>query len=234
MPVSLLPSWAQEGGSQSILARLRKPDDRRKIAAEIESTVTYLPDMVFTYLKETPELDGSRLGTIAKQMGRSMGDALCEVLLQHDLMVGYLQAPPEDNAIWQQLNRDFMELIARPDYMVCSDITPAGTHPHPRCYGAFPRFLGRLRREVGGLSLEAMVHRMTDRTAMRFGLAHRGRIEKGYHADIAIFNADTVTDTATYDKPRQFPVGIPYVIVNGQVAVDNERLTGVFAGEAIP
>ena len=127
-----------------------------------------------------------------------------------------------------------MELLARPDYMVCSDITPAGSMPHPRSYGAFPRFLGRLRREVGGLSLEAMVHRMTDRPARRFGLARRGRVERGCFADLAVFDAERVIDTATYDDPRRFPVGIPFVVVNGQVAVDHERVTGVLAGQAVP
>jgi N-acyl-D-aspartate/D-glutamate deacylase len=118
--------------------------------------------------------------------------------------------------------------------MVCSDITPAGSLPHPRVYGAFPRFLGRFRREFGGLSLEAMVHRMTDRTAQRFGLPRRGRVERGYYADLVVFDAERVIDTATYDDPRQFPVGIPFVVVNGQVAVDHERLTGVLAGQAVP
>ena len=127
-----------------------------------------------------------------------------------------------------------MELLARDDYMVCSDITPAADMPHPRSYGAFPRFLGRLRREFDGISLEGMVHRMTDRPARRFGLAKRGRIEKGYFADITVFDADRVIDTATYDDPKRFPVGMPYVLVNGQVAVDQERCTGVLAGQAVP
>jgi len=105
---------------------------------------------------------------------------------------------------------------------------------HPRSYGAFPRFLGRLRREFGSLSLEAMVHRMTDRPARRFGLPRRGRVETGWFADLVVFDADRVIDTATYDDPRQFPAGIPYVVVNGQVAVDHERLTGVLAGQAVP
>jgi N-acyl-D-amino-acid deacylase len=105
---------------------------------------------------------------------------------------------------------------------------------HPRSYGAFPRFLGRFRREVGGLSLEAMVHRMTDRPARRFGLRGRGRLERGYFADLVVFDPDRVIDTATYDDPCQFPVGIPFVVVNGQVAVDRERPTGVLAGQAVP
>ena len=75
-----------------------------------------------------------------------------------------------------ELLKDAMELIARDDYMVCSDITPAGTMPHPRSYGAFPRFLGRLRRAYPTVTLEGMVHRMTDRPARRFNLTKRGRL----------------------------------------------------------
>ena len=127
-----------------------------------------------------------------------------------------------------------MDLIARDDYMVCSDITPAGTMPHPRSYGAFPRFLGRLRREFPTVSVEGMVHRMTDRPARRFGIPQRGRIQKGYYADITLFDAERVMDTATFDDPRKHPVGIPYVLVNGQVAVDDDRCTGVLAGQAVP
>ena len=79
-----------------------------------------------------------------------------------------------------------------------------------------------------------MVHRMTDRPAQRFGLTKRGRIEKGHYADVVVFDAERIIDNATYDDPRQFPTGIPFVVVNGQVAVDHERCTGVLAGQAVP
>ena len=79
-----------------------------------------------------------------------------------------------------------------------------------------------------------MVQRMTDNPARRFGLTGRGRIEKGYYADIVVFDPERVIDTATYDNPRQFPIGIPYVVVNGEVAVDNDHCTGVLVGRAIP
>ena len=75
---------------------------------------------------------------------------------------------------------------------------------------------------------------MTDRPARRFGLTRRGRIERGYFADLVVFDAERVIDTATYDDPRQYPAGIPYVLVNGQIAVDDERCTGVMAGRAVP
>lgn len=84
------------------------------------------------------------------------------------------------------------------------------------------------------MSIEQMVQRMTDNPARRFGLRKRGRIESGYFADAVVFDPDRIIDTATYDDPRQYPVGIPFVIVNGQVAVDHERCTGVMAGQAIP
>jgi N-acyl-D-aspartate/D-glutamate deacylase len=79
-----------------------------------------------------------------------------------------------------------------------------------------------------------MIQRMTDYPARRFGLTGRGRLETGYFADVVVFDPDQVIDTATYDDPRQFPVGIPYVLVNGQVAVDQGVCTQVFAGQAVP
>ena len=79
-----------------------------------------------------------------------------------------------------------------------------------------------------------MVQRMTDNPARRFGLTRRGRIEKGYYADVVVFDAERIIDNSTYDDPRQFPAGIPYVVVNGQVGVDHERCTGVLAGQAVP
>ena len=115
-----------------------------------------------------------------------------------------------------------------------SDITSQGLLCHPRCYGAFPRFLGRLRRQFGGLSLETMLQRMTDNPARRFGLTKRGRIQEGYLADLVVFDPDQIIDTATYEDPRQFPVGIFLVVVNGQLAVDEGRCTGVLAGQAVP
>ena len=167
--------------------------------------------MVLSYVAGDPGLEGRTLKDIAKQRGTSPGEALCSVLLENALKVGYWGEPPE-HSVWRQIDRDAMALLARPDYMVCSDITPAGGKPHPRTYGAYPRFLGRFRR----------------------GLTDRGRIQKGYFADLTLFDPDSIADTATYDNPCQFPVGIPYVVVNGQVAVDNEQCTGVLAGQAVP
>ena len=80
------------------------------------------------------------------------------------------------------------------------------------------------------MTFEQMVQRMTDNPALRFGIEKRGRVQVGYYADIVVLDPDRVADPATYDDPEQYPMGIPYVLVNGRVAVDSERPTGVLAG----
>ncbi len=237
IPVSTLPGWAQEGGPDAILGRLRDTAQRSRIVDYLrhERDDRYpLGEMVVSYAANVEHVEGMSVSELADRRGVSVEDAVCDLLVETDLALGHVMAPPSSVAVWRQISRDSMALLARPDYMVCSDITPAGSFPHPRSYGAFPRFLGRLRRQIGGISLEAMVHRMTDRPARRFGLTRRGRIERGYFADLTVFSPERVIDTATYDDPRQYPAGIPYVLVNGQIAVDDERCTGVMAGRAVP
>ena len=238
IPISFLPGYAQEGGPDAIVQRLGDPVQRKRIIDyldnEYESPDRQLEATVISYFPKNVGLEGMSLLDIAEQRGVSPGEAILDVLLEGDLQVGYVIPPPASVGLWRQVSRDSMELLARTDYMVCSDITPAGTMPHPRSYGAFPRFLGRLRRQFGVLSLEQMVQRMTDNPARRFGLSKRGRIERGYFADVVVFDAEHVIDTATYDDPMQFPIGIPFVLVNGQIAVDHERCTGVMAGAAVP
>jgi N-acyl-D-amino-acid deacylase len=190
--------------------------------------------VVFSYVPGDPSLEGVPLREIASRRRSTLGEALCDLLLEHDLRLGYCIAIPQSTARWRQLSRDAIALLSRPDAMACSDITSLGSMCHPRSFGAYPRFLGRLRRDVGRISLETMINRMTDAPAQRFGLTRRGRLERGYAADIVVFDAERVIDTATYDDPRQYPAGIPLVVVNGQIAVDGERCTGVLAGEAVP
>jgi N-acyl-D-amino-acid deacylase len=235
IPLSMLPSDAQIGGPKAILRRLSDAAERARIADYLDANhAAALDDTVFSYAPRNRQAEGRSLRDLAARAGKSLGTTLCDLLLEEDLKVGFVGAPPRSVAVWRQISRDCMELLARPDYMVCSDITPTGSFPHPRCYGAFPRFLGRLRREYGKLSLEATVERMTDRPARRFRLDKRGRIEKGWFADITIFDDRRVMDNATYEDPCQFPTGIPYVIVNGGVAVDREVCTGLLRGQAVP
>ena len=233
-PIRYLPSEVNDGGPDALMNRLRDPDEQRRMIEYMQERPNDLSSAVFTYLPKNSHLEGMSLRDIADERGKSMEESLMELLVDEELQVGYRGAPPDSVAVWRQVSRDCVELLSRPDYMVGSDSIHVGSLPHPRAYGCFPRFLGRLRRSFGMLTLEQMVQRMTENPARRFGLSGRGRIERGAFADIVVFDAERINDNATYEDPCQFPTGIPYVLVNGQVAVDSERCTGVLAGQAVP
>lgn len=233
--VSFLPGEMQEGGPGAILERLADPGQRAALLDHLENRLfAPLEPVTFSYLPRNSHLEGKSLPEAARCRGTSPAQTLCDLLLEEELKVGYVNAPPASPALWEAVDRDCLQLLARPDAMACSDITPLGSAPHPRCYGAFPRFLGRLRRRCRTLSLGTMVARMTDGPARRFGLTGRGRLQPGYFADLVAFDPETVEDTATYEDPRRFPAGIPWVVVNGRVAVEAGRCTGVLAGQAVP
>ena len=234
-PLSFLPSDIHRGGVDDIIPRLSVQRIRDRIIDELESNPRRtLNDAVLTYMKNNKDLEGMSIPDIAQQRGKGLGETLLDLLIEEEGQICYRGAPPDSVRVWDQISRDAMDFLAREDYMVGSDAIPIGSMPHPRAYGCFPRFLGRLRKKHPVISLEQTVQRMTDNAARRFGLTDRGLIKEGYFADIVVFDAEHIIDNATYDDPVQFPTGIPFVLVNGSVAVDSEHCTGVMAGQAVP
>ena len=128
---------------------------------------------------------------------------------------------------------DVWRILAFPETMVGSDGLPHDSAPHPRLWGTFPRVLGHYARDVGLFSLETAVHKMTGLTARTFGLEGRGLIKKGMSADITLFDAQTVGDTATFESPIRAARGIDAVIVNGEVAWRDGRSTGARPGRVL-
>ena len=128
-------------------------------------------------------------------------------------------------------------LIKHPRVAIGSDslgAAPSGilgqSGAHPRTYGTFPRVLSRYVREEKVLSLEEAIKKMTSQTAQQFYLEGRGVIREGAWADLVVFDADKVSDQATFNNPHQFPLGIQYVIVNGELVVKNSTHTGKLPG----
>jgi N-acyl-D-amino-acid deacylase len=114
-----------------------------------------------------------------------------------------------------------------------SDGLLVGERPHPRGWGTFPRYLGHYARDVGVFSLEECVEHLTFRAARRLRLSDRGRIAEGLVADLVVLDPATVVDTATYDDPRRTSIGIPYVLVNGELVLDAGVRTGAVPGRAV-
>ncbi len=234
--IMTLDSISQDGGTEAILDRLKDPV-KRKIVEKLIDTYDSrnLDQLVFTHLPNNRDLEGMSVMDISSTTGMTRGQIICDLLIKEDLQVGFRSIPPASTAVWSRLMKDQMYFLSRPDYMVGSDQISLGGVPHPRAYGTFPRFLGRYLRQFPDImDLETMIHRITHNAATRFGIKNRGLLREGFFADICVFNPDTIIDIATFDDPKQFPVGIPYVIVNGQFAVKDESCTGILAGHAVP
>jgi dihydroorotase/N-acyl-D-amino-acid deacylase len=106
-------------------------------------------------------------------------------------------------------------------------------HVHPRWYGTFPRVLGRYARELQTITLPEAVRKMTSMNAEKINLSDRGVLKAGNWADVTVFDPETVIDKATFEAPHQYPEGIPYVIVNGVVVLDNGEHTGELPGKVL-
>jgi N-acyl-D-amino-acid deacylase len=235
-PQSFFPGWVHEGGPHKLLERLADPALRDRIVTEMAKVMYGRPaGNVWTWAasEKNAHLPGVLFEEAAKTRGVSPEEMVCDVMVEEELTCGFRGAPPHSTRVWRQIEADVMALLARPDYMVGSDAIPVGQLPHPRAYGCFPRVVGRLRRRFG-YPLEQVIQRVTQNPAERFGLKGRGVLKKGSFADIALFDPERVTDRSSFEDPKVFPEGIPFVVVNGKVAVDHERVTGVLAGEAVP
>lgn len=173
------------------------------------------------------QLEGRMLVDVARERGVDVTDLVREVLT----------APLGDRTICIHFIIDEADVetnLRYRDMMVGSDGIPdLRGRPHPRLFGTFPRVLGHYVRERHTLGLEEAVRRMTSLSADTFGLVDRGRIREGFWADLVLFDPATVVDTATYDDPQREPDGIRLVVVNGEVAFDAGRHTGVGAGKML-
>jgi len=183
------------------------------------------PDAVIVAsVRERREYEGKTISQIAEMLGLPAPEALSRVL----------QEEPDAVAIFFIMDEaDVRRVLKHELCMIGSDGLPSGGKPHPRLYGTFPRVLGRYAREEGLLTLEEAVRKMTAQPAQRFGLGRRGEVREGWFADLVVLDPRTVADIATYEEPRQYPTGIEYVTVNGELVVDDGKQTQARPGRVI-
>ena len=225
-----LPRWAQAGGIPDTVARLGDPAVRHRIQEEMSSShegqwQDYRICAVVT--KANQRYEGLSLPRAAENAGRDVIDLVCDLIVEERLGVTVVQRHA------RRSEEDLQAMMQHPAHMVCTDAILLGSHPHPRGYGTYPRYLAHYVRDEKVLTLEECIRKMTSLPARRFGLWDRGLLSEGFFADLVIFDPDTVQDTATFDNPRQHPLGIDTVIVNGQVVLAERRLTGVTPGWAL-
>lgn len=242
---AVLPEWFEAESAGETLARLRDPAWRDSLSAYLDgrdqggdwnlATSAGGPEGVLISDVVTDSLEryeGRRLSEIADERGQTAGDAVIDLLIADSLRT---------SAIYFSMSEDDLETALRqPWVMIGGDAGiraldgPLSTdQPHPRAFGTFPRVLCRYARERGLLSLEEAVRRMTSLPAERAGLTGRGVLEPGAHADVTVFDPETVCDTATFEEPKRLATGIRDVLVNGVPVVRDGEPTGATPGRGL-
>lgn len=236
--LQLLPPEALAGGHGALAARLSDPDYRRKLRRWVEEggSDPHLQSKVSLIGWENVRLSAIKAAGLKHLEGRSMKDAAAaEKMEPFDLMARFiLEDGGETGIVLFQLDEgDLHAACTHRLHLACSDGLPRkGTRPHPRGFGSFARFAGRLVRE-GWFPIEDAVRRMTSAPAQRFNLADRGVIREGLVADLTLFSAD-IDDPATFDDPVRFATGISHVFVAGEPVVADGQPTGKLPGRLIP
>jgi dihydroorotase/N-acyl-D-amino-acid deacylase len=234
---ALMPAYALEGGRDEILKKLRNQSLRNELKKETSRLIAEErgggnPNNVqLARCDWDHSLDGKRLGDVTR--GRGLEPTIDNAAETVFWIVEQGGCSGIFHAIDEQ---DLQRILRHPATMIGSDgeVPIFGeANPHPRSYGTFVRVLGRYVRDLKTITLEDAVHKMSAFPAQRIGLADRGVLREGLKADIAIFDPATVADRATFEQPHQYAVGVAQVIVNGQVAFDNEKMTAARPGRIL-
>ena len=236
VPGYFLRGECHAGGIERLLGRLGDPVWRDRLIDSLENLFpgrNAQANWTWIGADHLKHLEGMAFADAAALLGMSVSEMTLTVMRESGLHCGFRDGAPASAALARRVEADVIALLLRDDYMVGSDGIPfAEGLPHPRAYGTFPKIIGRLRRRHSA-PLEHLVRGMTALPAQRFGLEQRGVIANGHYADLVIFDADRVIDTADFTDPRTPPAGIPYVVVNGQIAIEDGNPTGALAGRAL-
>ncbi|MGH8188455.1 MAG: N-acyl-D-amino-acid deacylase family protein, partial [Steroidobacteraceae bacterium] len=239
-----MPPWVQAGGQDAWIARLRQPDIRKRVVAEMREpnadweslyVAAGTPDRIlligFKNDKLKP-LTGKSLAEVAKMRGKAPEETAIDLVIEDGSRVG--------TAYFLMSEENVKLGLSQPWVSIGSDAEAPATegpflksNPHPRAYGAFARFLGRYVRDQKVATLQDAIRRLTRLPAENFKLRNRGCLDKGCHADIVVFDPAKIMDAATFEKPHQYASGMVHVFVNGvQVLKDGEH-TGAKPGQVV-
>ncbi|HIA59683.1 MAG TPA: D-aminoacylase [Gammaproteobacteria bacterium] len=235
--VALIPQWAQEGGNERLLERIASPETRGTVKAAIVDKILYdrgggdPKNVVISRNPRDRSMEGKNLAELTLEAGMSptpenAADVVMDIVKAGGATAVYHAIGPED------VDR----IMQHPATAIGSDgplsVFGVGA-PHPRQYGTFARVLGHFVRERGVITLEDAIRKMSSLTAQRLGIRDRGLLAENYYADIAVFDADEIIDMATFEEPHQYAVGMKYVLVNGQLVVEDGQHTGRRPGKIL-
>ena len=226
----LFPQWVLAGGPDEFAARVTDPELLPQIRDEMreifmnDRTGGDLSRLQIRVLPSDESYNGKTVADMAADRGLPNNvETGIDLVIELQLQGGF-------SAIFHAMDeQDVIRIMQHPLSMIETDGDPVAYgdgYPHPRSYGAFPRVLARYVRELGVLTLEEAIKKMTSMSADQYSQFERGRIVEGAFADIVVFDADTIQDQATYTDPHRYPTGIEHVMINGKLVIRSGSLTG--------
>jgi N-acyl-D-aspartate/D-glutamate deacylase len=237
-----IPSWAQEGGVDSMKARLANPEIRARLRRElttgspgwwniVESSGGW-ENIVLVNARNAAnaKYEQKTIAQIARELGKSPEDAAWDLVAEGRGRVMAIYHMMGEADIETALRFPWTSIGSDAGAVAQIGVTDDTGLPHPRSFGNFPRVIARYVKERQVLTLPEAIRKMTGWPATRMRLANRGTIQAGNWADVTIFDYDALQDRATYEKPMEFPTGIEWVLVNGVITIENGKHTGARAG----
>jgi N-acyl-D-amino-acid deacylase len=233
---SRLPSWLRAGGFEEAKKRLADQATRERLVKEMQETLKksgfkdYSYAVVASYRPDS-SFNGKSIAEITKQVKGKDG-----IKDQIEQIISMYEAGGASMVYHSMGEPDVQRIMEEPFTMIASDSGARQIDesvPHPRGYGNNARVLGHYVRELKLISLEDAIRKMTSLPAQTFGFRDRGLIREGFAADLVIFDENTIIDRATFDKPHQYPAGITFVFVNGQLVMADDKMTSARPGVAL-
>ena len=221
LTAALVPRWAEVGGNTELLKRIDDPNVRPKLMAEMEENLRRrggANSLLITSPRDE-QLKGKRLDAIAKERHQTPIEAALAIIKVGGAGV----------ASFNMNEQDIINFMKQDWVMTGSD----GSGGHPRKYGTFPKKLREYVLEKKVMTMPAAIRASSALTAETLRIPERGKLSKGYFADVIVFDEKTIADRATYEEPELLAVGMKYVIVNGQVVVADGKFNGTLAGRPL-
>ncbi|HXB55642.1 MAG TPA: D-aminoacylase [Vicinamibacteria bacterium] len=240
----LLPLWAREGSLDAVLTRLRDPSARERIKKDLTvSTLEWeneyygaggaegflISDVINPSLKP---FVGKRLAEVARERGQDPVDALMDLVVEDKGGTGFVSFIMDEPDVRLALKQRWAA-FCNDSPIQATDGPLSQGKPHPRAYGSFPRILGRYVREEKLMALEEAIRKATSLAAQILGVRDRGLVREGFWADLVVFDPDKIADRATFEQPHQYSAGIDFVMVDGELVLDDGRMTNARPGKVI-
>lgn len=234
---AILPAWTYAGGTEEELKRIKDKETRELIRKEIlilHPFDDYWERVVVASvtLEANKWMEGKAMSFISKERDRKPVDMLFDLLIEEALRVGAIFHSMSEENLRRFVSLSYVMIGSDSSARAADGLTHIGK-PHPRGFGTFSRFIGRYVRELRLVSLSEAIHKMTMLAAQTFGLKERGQVKTGFMADLVIFDEGKIIDSATFEEPFLKPVGISYVLVNGQPSVWKGAQTEIRSGKIL-